>query len=109
MSFPKGVLQTVKQTLVDARQGQGKFRRDVLRHWDYECTVTGVAETAVIQASHIKSWKDSSNEERLDPLNGLPLVPSSHPVPLRQLSGRCIDCGSESDLRERRHLREYLP
>jgi len=74
VTFPTDVPQTVKQALVDARQGQGKFRRDVLRQWDYECAVTGVAEMAVIRASHIKPWRESSDEERLDPLNGLPLV-----------------------------------
>lgn len=29
-----------------------------------------------IRASHIKPWRDSSNEERLDPHNGLPLIAS---------------------------------
>lgn len=65
---------TQRRALVDARIGQGAFREAVLRQWDYRCAVTGVAVSAAIRASHIKPWKDSSDSERLDPDNGLPLV-----------------------------------
>jgi putative restriction endonuclease len=30
----------------------------------------------VLQASHIKPWRDSTNQERLDPMNGLLLQPT---------------------------------
>ena len=36
--------------------------------------MTGVSEPAVLRASHIKSWRSSSNLERLDPFNGLLLA-----------------------------------
>lgn len=65
---------TVKQALIDARVGQGKFRADVLRMWGGACCVSGVGNNFVVRASHIKPWKDSSNQERLDPHNGLPLT-----------------------------------
>jgi putative restriction endonuclease len=65
---------TERKALVDARLGQGTFRQAVLRQWDYRCSVTGIAVAAAIRASHIKPWKTSSNFERLDPFNGLPLV-----------------------------------
>lgn len=67
---------TTKKTLVDARIGQGKFRTDILKLWDYRCAVTGSSTEKVIRASHIKPWWASINSERLDPKNGLLLVAS---------------------------------
>jgi len=66
--------QTTKEALVNARIGQGQFRADVLALWDGSCAVSGTCTREAIRASHIKPWRDSSNEERLDPYNGLPLV-----------------------------------
>ena len=56
--------------------GQGAFRSAVLQLWNYRCAVTGSSILDAIRASHIKPWRDSKNEERLDPANGLPLVAS---------------------------------
>jgi putative restriction endonuclease len=70
----KKIDQTEKETLAYARVGQGRFRDEVLRKWDWKCCVTGVETRDAIRASHIKPWKDSTNEEKLDPDNGLPLV-----------------------------------
>lgn len=66
--------KTTKETLIDARVGQGKFRQDVLNQWRRRCAVTGCSVEEAVRASHIKPWRDSSNMERLDPNNGLPLV-----------------------------------
>ncbi|KWI25664.1 hypothetical protein WM04_25860 [Burkholderia ubonensis] len=38
------------------------------------CAVTGCSVTRVVVASHAKPWADSTDDERLDPNNGLPLV-----------------------------------
>jgi hypothetical protein len=65
---------TTLQTLVDARVGQGKFRSEVLHLWNHRCAVTGSSILDAIRASHIKPWRDSTDFERLDPNNGLPLV-----------------------------------
>lgn len=65
---------TTKQLLMSARVGQGRFRSDVLRMWGGRCAVTGASTLDAIRASHIKPWRNSSNEERLDAHNGLPLV-----------------------------------
>jgi len=65
---------TQRKALIAARLGQGAFRAGVLRSWDYRCAVTGVAVSAAIRASHIKPWRASSNADRLNPQNGLPLV-----------------------------------
>lgn len=68
------VSETVRNALVGARIGQGKFRADVLARWNRRCAVTGIALPQILRASHVKPWRDSSNAERLDPENGLPLV-----------------------------------
>src|SRR5207248_1999952 len=70
------VEQTTKQALVDARIGQGAFRSAILGRWNHRCAVTGSTTLEVIRASHIKPWRASTNEERLDPSNGLPLAAS---------------------------------
>lgn len=65
---------TEREAVISARVGQGRFREALLARWDGRCAVTGIALTEVIVASHIKPWALSSNAERLDPANGLPLI-----------------------------------
>jgi putative restriction endonuclease len=72
--FKQNVEQTTKEALVNARVGQGKFRQQVLQLWQRQCCVTGSFTKDAIRASHIKPWSESTNEERLDPYNGLPLT-----------------------------------
>jgi putative restriction endonuclease len=67
---------TTKKALVDARRGQSKFRKEVLQAWGNCCSVTGSTIQAAIRASHVKPWRESSNAERLDFNNGLPLIAS---------------------------------
>ncbi|WP_186200443.1 HNH endonuclease [Burkholderia gladioli] len=68
------LLATKRQQLIEARLGQGRFRSDLLRLWGNRCALTGCAFDPLLRASHVKPWRSSDNEERLDPLNGLPLV-----------------------------------
>jgi hypothetical protein len=70
----KGLTATERDALVSARVGQGPFRTAVLAQWERRCAVTGCATLEAIRASHIKPWRLATNEERLDPANGLPLV-----------------------------------
>jgi|GEM_PF-215768 len=67
-------IETIRTALIDARLGQGRFRRDLMRLWDGRCAVTGTGIAALLRASHSKPWRDSNNKERLDPHNGLPLT-----------------------------------
>jgi len=67
--------ETERRAIIQSRVGQGRFRKDVLGLWG-GCAVTGVTDTRVLKASHVKPWRDASNEERLDPHNGLSLVPN---------------------------------
>lgn len=46
-----------------------------MRLWK-SCSVTNVDFPEILRASHIKPWRASNNEERLDPFNGLLLTPA---------------------------------
>jgi hypothetical protein len=66
-----GIDKTTKKQLIDARLGQGNFRRGLEARWHNSCAVTGIELREVLRASHIQPWRDSKNDERLDPENGL--------------------------------------
>ena len=68
---PKIKDETTRKILVEARLGQGRFRSDLIERWTGACAVTRCAVLDILRASHIKPWKSSNNEERLDPANGL--------------------------------------
>ena len=67
--------ETTRETIVQARRGQGLFR-DRVASIERRCRVTGVDNQAHLIASHTKPWRDATNEERLDGENGLLLTPS---------------------------------
>ncbi len=46
----------------------------MLEYWQGRCPLSGVTTPALLRASHIKPWSDSSDAERLDPFNGLLLA-----------------------------------
>lgn len=67
---------TTRLALINARLGQGGYRRRMLALWDGTCAVTGCAVLAVLVASHATPWVKASNRERLDEFNGLLLAAS---------------------------------
>ncbi len=67
------LLNTSKKEMLDRRIGQKRFRRLVISYWNNCCAVTGT--THFLTASHIKPWKDSDDQERLDVFNGISLSP----------------------------------
>ena len=67
---------TTRQALINARIGQGKFRDDVMERWGGACAFSGCKTLEALRASHIKPWRNCSNEQRLDPANGQILVSS---------------------------------
>lgn len=71
----EGLPKTEQINLRKSRIGQGEFRKRVINLWG-GCSVTGVQKPELLRASHSKPWRDSTNEERLDPLNGLLLIPT---------------------------------
>ena len=66
---------TERQGLVTSRVGQGAYRKRIIHRWEYECAVTGFTSPEILIASHIKPWRESNDDERLDVNNGILLSP----------------------------------
>jgi putative restriction endonuclease len=69
------VTETERRALNKVRIGQGTYRTQLFSFWG-GCAVTGCSNLAMLRASHAKPWHVSSPAERLDPFNGLLLVPN---------------------------------
>lgn len=69
----ENISETQKKRLMEARIGQGKFRKDVLDLYP-QCPVTKTSIKCLLRASHILPWRISDNKQRLDPYNGLMLA-----------------------------------
>ncbi|MDP4549779.1 HNH endonuclease [Alkalihalobacillus macyae] len=59
------------------RWGEQKFRKDLMPLWEDKCAICAINLPVLLNASRSKPWKDSTNQERLDPYNGL-LLCSNH-------------------------------
>lgn len=60
---------------VRERIGQDVFREALLEFWDGRCALSGQKlPAALLRASHVKPWAHASDDERLDPFNGLLLA-----------------------------------
>jgi hypothetical protein len=68
------ITETERTALINARRGQGQFRTALLNRWANACAVTGCTAQEILRASHVKPWRESTNDERLDPANGLLLA-----------------------------------
>lgn len=64
-----------KESIVLSRMGQGEFRDNLIKHWK-ACAITGFSDERFLIASHIKPWKQSDNEEKVDKYNGILLLPT---------------------------------
>ena len=54
------------------RVGQGLFRAALLDYWGGRCPLTGIADPALLRASHIVPWAACRDDaQRLDAHNGL--------------------------------------
>lgn len=71
-----GLSATDRVALVNARLGQGGYRKRMFRIWNGRCAVTGCTIDCALIASHAKAWADSDHVERLDSYNGLLLAAS---------------------------------
>lgn len=69
-----GERTTERVAEVRQRVGQELFRDALMRYWGGRCAISGVAEPALLRASHAKPWKDCTDAERLDVHNGLLLA-----------------------------------
>ncbi len=70
----KRIRETGRWALVNARIGQGLFRKRV-ESIEKGCRVTGIANRELLRASHIRPWARSNNREKLDGENGFLLAP----------------------------------
>jgi putative restriction endonuclease len=52
------------------RENQSYFRKMLLVSYDGKCGLTGIAQSDLLNASHIKPWA-TDKEARLDPRNGI--------------------------------------
>jgi hypothetical protein len=100
---------TNRKTLIDARLGQGRFRAQVGKRWNNCCAVTGCKIPDLLRASHIKPWSKCTNNERLNPHNGLLLAAHIDALFDRGLitfsdTGKML-ISDRIDLEERRRLR----
>jgi len=69
--------ETTRQSVIQARRGQGLFRRNV-EAIEFGCRLTGISTRSLLIASHIKPWRVCSTAtERLDGMNGLMLTPDA--------------------------------
>jgi HNH endonuclease len=72
-----GIDETTRTSLVQSRRGQGTFRSRVIEiEQPMGCRVFRVRNLDHLRASHIKPWRASNDDERLDGENGLLLTPS---------------------------------
>lgn len=72
-----GLGTTEKQTVIQARRGQGVFRKNVETR-ERACRLTGITNPSLLIASHIKPWRVCNTAaERLDGANGLLLTPDA--------------------------------
>jgi hypothetical protein len=67
----KDIPITTKKVLIAARLGQGGFRSSLDKLWGDRCAIRGFSTRELLRASHIKKWSESTDQERLDPNNGL--------------------------------------
>jgi len=63
-----------KQEISRAREGQGKYREQLLEQCRF-CPMTMIADERLLIASHIKPWAASDDNEKVDPYNGYMLSP----------------------------------
>ncbi len=70
------ISSTEKERIIQSRVGQGKYRKELLNKYENTCIVTGINIPNLLIASHIKPWSICTNEERIDPENGLILSPN---------------------------------
>lgn len=65
------IAETESEVKTKIRLGQQKFRKYLTPLWDHKCALCSIDLPELLRASHSKPWKDSTNEERLDPYNGV--------------------------------------
>ncbi len=68
---------TERTAIVKVRVGQSRFRLNVLGAYQNACAITGLRDPDLLEAAHINPWSESE-DSRLDPSNGIALIPTLH-------------------------------
>lgn len=71
----KNIPKRKKETLIQARVGQGDYRNKLLEECPF-CPFTMVNDERLLIASHIKPWAKSDDNEKIDPKNGYMFTPT---------------------------------
>lgn len=64
-----------REAVVKVRVNQGAFREELLKRYE-KCVLCGIKKKELLIASHIKPWKDSEPEEKVDVDNGFLFCPN---------------------------------
>ncbi|MCY4299432.1 MAG: HNH endonuclease [Flavobacteriaceae bacterium] len=64
-----------KKQIIDARDGQGVYRKKLLKECVY-CPITKVSKEQMLIAGHIKPWVRSNHDEKIDVKNGFLFTPT---------------------------------
>ena len=74
VSSDETLTKTERETIILARIGQGQFRDKILKKYQ-KCIITGITDSRLLIASHIKPWRSANNSERISSENGILLSP----------------------------------
>lgn len=66
----KNITPTESLEIIKSRIGQGIFRDKLIAKY-HKCIISGISDSRLLVASHVKPWSISNNTERLDSENGL--------------------------------------
>ena len=61
----------IHETQVKLRRSQQKFQQALVEKWQHQCAVCHLDVPELLVATYAKPWKDCSQEERINPMNGL--------------------------------------
>ena len=63
--------ETERSAITKARIGQGYFKELLVAKYSCKCALCDIRTAPLLIGSHIKSWAESTNSEKLDVNNGL--------------------------------------
>ncbi|WP_039042939.1 HNH endonuclease [Sporosarcina sp. ZBG7A] len=63
--------ETEAEAKTKVRLGHQRFRNELMPLWNDKCALCDIELPELLQASYAKPWKDSTNNERIDPNNGI--------------------------------------
>jgi hypothetical protein len=76
-TIPADLRSEIERTIW-VRRNTLRFSEPVKNLWGRKCALTGIETAEVLEACHIKPWRNSSEAERLDDQNGICLAAHIH-------------------------------